>query len=398
MWQTQNNQLYRKFEFQDFKSAFAFMTHVAALAEKQNHHPTWRNAYNVVEIWLCTHDAGSVITEKDWKLAKEIDGVVEASFSTFHSKQSSEQHVNSALFGVAVGDALGVPVEFTRRTDLEQNPVTDMRGFGTYNLPPGTWSDDSSLTFCLAEALCSGFDIDQIGATFVQWYYKDYWTASGHVFDIGIGTREALYRIKHGTKAELAGGTDEDANGNGSLMRILPLVFAIKDLPIEERFNRTKQVSSITHGHIRSVMACFYYLEFARQIIEGRGKFEIYENLQKMLPSFLAEMGIEPTEIAHFDRILKANITDLPLSEIRSGGYVIETIEACIWCLLTTDNYKDAVLKAVNLGHDTDTTAAVTGGLAGMFYGFDAIPSKWVNALARKGDIQDLVQRLSKSF
>jgi ADP-ribosylglycohydrolase len=273
-----------------------------------------------------------------------------------------------------------------------------MRGFGTYNLPPGTWSDDSSLTFCLAEALCSGFDIDQIGETFVKWYYKEYWTASGHVFDIGIGTREALYRIKHGTKAELAGGTDEDANGNGSLMRILPLVFAIKDLPIEERFNRTKQVSSITHGHIRSVMACFYYLEFARQIIEGRGKFEIYENLQKMLPSFLAEMGIEPTEIAHFDRILKANITDLPLSEIRSGGYVIETIEACIWCLLTTDNYKDAVLKAVNLGHDTDTTAAVTGGLAGMFYGFDAIPSKWVNALARKGDIQDLVQRLSKSF
>lgn len=397
MWQTQNNQLYRKFEFQDFKSAFAFMTHVAALAEEQNHHPTWRNAYNVVEIWLCTHDAGSVITEKDWELAKEIDGVKEASFSTFHSKQSSE-HIYSALFGVAVGDALGVPVEFTRRTDLEQNPVTDMRGFGTYNLPPGTWSDDSSLTFCLAEALCSGFDIDQIGETFVKWYYKDYWTASGHVFDIGIGTREALYRIKHGTKAELAGGTDEDANGNGSLMRILPLVFAIKDLPIEERFNRTKQVSSITHGHIRSVMACFYYLEFARQIIEGRGKFEIYENLQKMLPSFFAEMGIEPSEIVHFDRILKANITDLPLSEIRSGGYVIETFEACIWCLLTTDNYKDAVLKAVNLGHDTDTTAAVTGGLAGLLYGFNGIPKAWVDKLARKGDIQDLVQRLSKSF
>jgi ADP-ribosylglycohydrolase len=181
-------------------------------------------------------------------------------------------------------------------------------------------------------------------------------------------------------------------------MRILPLLFYIQDKPIEERFKLTKQVSSITHGHVRAAMACFYYLEFARQITEGRGKFEIYENLQKSLPLFFAEMGIEPTEIAHFDRILKANITDLPLSEIRSGGYVIETIEACIWCLLTTDNYKDAVLKAVNLGHDTDTTAAVTGGLAGLLYGFDAIPSKWVDALARKGDIQDLVQRLSKSF
>jgi ADP-ribosylglycohydrolase/pterin-4a-carbinolamine dehydratase len=398
MWQAQNNQLYRKFEFQDFKTAFAFMTQVAALAEEQNHHPNWRNAYNVVEIWLCTHDEGYTITEKDWELAKGIDGVKEASFSTFHSKQSSEQHVHSALFGVAVGDALGVPVEFTRRTDLEQNPVTDMRGFGTYNLPPGTWSDDSSLTFCLAEALCSGFDIDQIGATFVQWYYKDFWTATGHVFDIGVGTREALYRIKHGTKAELAGGTDEDSNGNGSLMRILPLLFYIQDKPIEERFKLTKQVSSITHGHVRAAMACFYYLEFARQIIEGRGKFEIYENLQKSLPLFFAEMGVEPSEIAHFDRILIQDISVLKKDGIQSGGYVVHTLEASMWCLLSTEDYPSAVLKAVNLGRDTDTTAAVTGGLAGLLYGFDAIPSKWVNGLARKGDIQDLTNRLNKSL
>jgi ADP-ribosylglycohydrolase/pterin-4a-carbinolamine dehydratase len=394
MWQTQNNQLYRKFEFQDFKSAFAFMTHVATLAEKQNHHPTWRNAYNVVEIWLCTHDAGYTITEKDWELAKGIDGVKEASFSTFHSKQSSE-HIYSALFGVAVGDALGVPVEFTRRTDLEQNPVTDMRGFGTYNLPPGTWSDDSSLTFCLAEALCSGFDIDQIGETFVKWYYKDYWTASGHVFDIGIGTREALYRIKYGTKAELAGGTDEDANGNGSLMRILPLVFAIKDLPIEERFNRTKQVSSITHGHIRATMACFYYLEFAKLITEGKDKVDIYQNLQKSLPFFFAEMGIEPSEIVHFNRILIQDISVLKKDDIQSGGYVVHTLEASMWCLLSTEDYPSAVLKAVNLGRDTDTTAAVTGGLAGMLYGFNGIPKEWVDKLARMGDIEGLAKRFT---
>jgi ADP-ribosyl-[dinitrogen reductase] hydrolase len=304
----------------------------------------------------------------------------------------------SALFGVAVGDALGVPVEFTRLEVLDQNPVTDMRGFGTYNLPPGTWSDDSSLTFCLAEALCSGFDIDQIGATFVQWYYKDYWTASGHVFDIGVGTREALYRIKHGTKAELAGGTDEDANGNGSLMRILPLLFYIQDKPIEERFKLTKQVSSITHGHVRAAMACFYYLEFARQIIEGRGKFEIYENLQKSLPLFFAEMGVEPVEIAHFDRLLIQDVSVLKKDDIQSGGYVVHTLEASMWCLLTTNTYAEAVLKAVNLGRDTDTTAAVTGGLAGMLYGFNGIPKAWVDKLARVGDIEDLVQRLSKSF
>lgn len=301
----------------------------------------------------------------------------------------------SVLFGVAVGDALGVPVEFTRREVLDQNPVTDMRGFGTYHLPPGTWSDDSSLTFSLAEALCSGFDIDQIGAIFVKWYYKDYWTATGHVFDIGVGTRQALYRIKNGTKAELAGGTDEDSNGNGSLMRILPLLFYIQDKPVEKRFELTKQVSSVTHGHIRAVMACFYYLEFAKQLIDGKDKVDIYKDLQNYLPQFFSEIGIDQSEIAHFYRIFNQDISDLAEDEIQSGGYVVHTLEASMWSLLTSNSYSEAVLKAVNLGRDTDTTAAVTGGLAGLLYGFDAIPSKWVNALARKGDIEELADQLA---
>ena len=303
--------------------------------------------------------------------------------------------IKSALFGVAIGDALGVPHEFSRPEDLRENPVTDMVGYGTYDLPPGTWSDDSSLTFCLAESLCSGFNTDHMGELFVRWYYQDYWTATGDVFDIGIGTRNALYKIKNGTKAELAGGCDEKDNGNGSLMRILPLVFAIQNLPIEERFERTRKVSAITHGHIRAVMACFYYLEFAKQLIEGKSKFDIYKDLQTALSSFFKKEGIDSTELAHFDRLLQNNIADLPLSEIRSGGYVIETIEACIWCLLTTDNYKNAVLKAVNLGHDTDTTAAVTGGLAGLLYGFDEIPQVWVEKLARVEDIVVLSRNLS---
>lgn len=280
---------------------------------------------------------------------------------------------------------------------LRDNPVNDMVGYGTYNLPAGTWSDDSSLTFCLAESLCSGYNTDHMGELFVKWYYQDYWTATGEVFDIGIGTRNALYKIKNGTKAELAGGREENDNGNGSLMRILPLVFAIKDLPIKERFERTKHVSSITHGHIRAVMSCFYYLEFAKQLIEGKTKFDIYRTLQTSIPLFFTEIGIDQAEIEYFNRLLKANIADLPLSEIRSGGYVIETIEACIWCILTTENYKEAVLKAVNLGHDTDTTAAVTGGLAGLLYGFDGIPSEWINSLARKSDIEELVERYEKN-
>jgi ADP-ribosyl-[dinitrogen reductase] hydrolase len=309
----------------------------------------------------------------------------------------SAHFFKSALFGVAVGDALGVPHEFSPPETLRDNPVTDMVGYGTYNLHAGTWSDDSSLTFCLAESLCSGYNTDHMGELFVKWYYKDYWTATGEVFDIGIGTRNALYKIKNGTKAELAGGREENDNGNGSLMRILPLVFAIKDLPIKERFERTKHVSSITHGHVRAVMACFYYLEFAKQLIEGKTKFDIYRSLQTSIPLFFTEIGIDQAEIEHFNRLLKANISDLSLSEIRSGGYVIETIEACIWCILTTENYKEAVLKAVNLGHDTDTTAAVTGGLAGLLFGFDGIPSEWIDALARKSDIEELVERVEKN-
>jgi ADP-ribosylglycohydrolase len=302
--------------------------------------------------------------------------------------------IKSALFGVSVGDALGVPVEFNSRQSLRINPVTDMMGYGTYNLPVGTWSDDSSLTFCLAEALTQDFDLDVIGENFVKWTHDNYWTPHGHVFDIGISTRQAISRLAKGEKAELAGGFNETDNGNGSLMRILPLLFYLLDKPINERFDITKKVSSITHGHIRSVIACFYYLEFANQILVGKSKFEIYKNLQTEISNHLTSLVINPKEIELFDRLLKGDITKRKEDEIQSSGYVLHTIEASIWCLLTTDSYKEAVLKAVNLGSDTDTTGAVTGGLAGLLYGFDNIPTNWIEQTARNGEIENLAERL----
>ncbi|MCZ2130714.1 MAG: ADP-ribosylglycohydrolase family protein [Bacteroidia bacterium] len=305
------------------------------------------------------------------------------------------EEIKSALFGIAVGDALGVPVEFNNRQAISKNPVTDMIGYGTYNLPAGTWSDDSSLTFCLAEALVKEFDLNVIGQNFVKWYHENYWTPHGNVFDIGIATRQAISRLAKGEKPELAGGFDESDNGNGSLMRILPLLFNLLDKPINERYNITKQVSSITHGHIRSVMACFYYLEFAKQIFEGKDKFEIYKNLQIEVSNHLTNLAINPKEIALLDRLLKSEIHKLDEDEIQSSGYVLHTLEASIWCLLTTDNYKEAVLKAVNLGSDTDTTGAVTGGLAGLLYGLDNIPINWINQIAKKDDIENLEERLA---
>lgn len=305
------------------------------------------------------------------------------------------EKIKAVLFGVAVGDALGVPVEFFPRERVQENPVTTMIGYGTYNLPKGTWSDDSSLTFCLVEALTTGYNLDTIGQNFVKWCYEDYWTPRGEVFDIGITTQKAINRLANGVRPDLAGEKGPSSNGNGSLMRIAPLLFYIFDKPIEERYDLIKQVSSITHAHIRSVIACFYYLEFARLLLTEKDKFKAYNALQTNVTDYLKSLSIPDSEIVAFDRLLKNDITDLKEEDISSSGYVLHTLEASIWCLLTTDNYKDAVLKAVNLGEDTDTTGAVTGGLAGLLYGMDNIPKDWIKTIARKEDIEELAERLT---
>jgi ADP-ribosylglycohydrolase len=314
------------------------------------------------------------------------------------SEYKSLTLVKSVLFGIAVGDALGVPVEFKSRQALYKNPVTEMVGYGTYGLPAGTWSDDSSLTFCLAEALANDFDLNTIGQNFVKWYHHNFWTPRGTVFDIGIATRQAIVRLAQGERPDLAGGFDESSNGNGSLMRILPLLFYLQDKSLNERYEVTKQVSSITHGHIRSVIAYFYYLEFARQLSMGKDKFEAYRGLQTKISNYLTNRSVNPLEVALFDRLLKNDISELGEDEIQSSGYVLHTLEASIWCLLTTDSYKEAVLKAVNLGSDTDTTAAVTGGLAGLLYGVDNMPLSWITQIARKDDIEDLAERLTEKL
>ena len=306
--------------------------------------------------------------------------------------------IKSTLFGLAVGDALGVPVEFRNREFLRANPVADMREGGTHKQPAGTWSDDSSLTFCLAEALTTPFDPQVLAGNFISWRYQNYWTADREVFDIGISTAAAIERLAKGIPPQLAGGMEESENGNGSLMRILPLVFYVKDRPIEERFELTKIVSSLTHQHIRSVIACWYYLEFARLLLIGKNKKAAYQALRKSIPPFLKKLDILPGEIAKFDRLLKDDISLYEESDIQSSGYVVHTLEASIWCLLRTDSYKAAVLKAVNLGEDTDTTGAVTGGIAGLLYGFDSIPSDWIAQLARKDDINDLAERLAAAI
>jgi ADP-ribosylglycohydrolase len=166
----------------------------------------------------------------------------------------------SGLMGLCIGDALGVPVEFTSRVERIKSPVTSMQGYGTWNVPPGTWSDDSSLTFCLAECLCNGFSLDAIANSFSRWYHEAYWTAHGEVFDVGnttflaIAKRCCLRQIanyKQGIPPLEAGGKTENSNGNGSLMRILPMAYYHKSLTFAELISRVHQVSCITHAHMR---------------------------------------------------------------------------------------------------------------------------------------------------
>lgn len=300
----------------------------------------------------------------------------------------------SGLMGLCVGDALGVPVEFTSRAERVKSPVTTMQSYGTWNQPPGTWSDDSSLTFCLAESLCRGYSLDTIANSFWRWYKQAYWTPRGDLFDIGPTTHAAIMRLKQGVVPHHAGGKVEDSNGNGSLMRILPMAYCHKTVTFPELMARVHDVSAITHAHVRSQMACGIYISIAVALLAGASLQAAYLQGLEKIQSIYSEREYL-LERRHFGRIFSGEIAKLPVEEINSGGYVIDTLESSLWCLLNTSSYSEAVLKAVNLGGDTDTTAAVTGGLAGIYYGVENIPPEWMNKLARKQDIINLAERFA---
>ncbi|WP_100898404.1 ADP-ribosylglycohydrolase family protein [Nostoc flagelliforme] len=302
----------------------------------------------------------------------------------------------SGLMGLCVGDALGVPVEFTSRAERVKSPVTTMQGYGTWNQPPGTWSDDSSLSFCLAECLCRGYSLDAIANSFWRWYKEAYWTPRGDVFDIGQTTHTAIMRLKQGVVPHQAGGKVENSNGNGSLMRILPMAYCHRNFTLSELLARVHDVSAITHAHARSQMACGIYISIAVALLEGADLQTAYlQALQDIQTIYSVREFL--LEKPHFGRIFSGEIAKLPVEEINSGGYVIDTLESSLWCLLNSSSYSEAVLKAVNLGGDTDTTAAVTGGLAGIYYGVENIPKQWMNQIARRQDIIYLAERFARA-
>ena len=303
------------------------------------------------------------------------------------SMPDQKSRMLGGLWGSLVGDALGVPVEFQNRAARVADPVTGMRAFGTHRQPAGTWSDDGALLLCSIESLVErGFDTGDMGRRFLQWHNQALWTANGDVFDVGIATSQALMRIRQGIPAEEAGGRDQYSNGNGSLMRILPVVLhALRQEPAVFR-DRLHRASSITHGHPRSQMACVFFGLIVQTLLEGRSAATTHQSVSIAF----ARVYEGSPELDAFRNVLLPNLADVPEIEVNSGGYVMETLHAALWCFLTTASFKECVLKAVNLGSDTDTTGCVAGGLAGIFYGEAAIPEEWRDALPKQVELSGL--------
>lgn len=306
---------------------------------------------------------------------------------------SKRDRILGGLWGSLVGDALGVPVEFKDRASVQADPVKDMRGNRTHHQPPGTWSDDGAMILCTAESLLHHeFNLTDMGDRFVRWMNNGLWTANGDVFDVGGTTATALLRIAKGMPAEQAGSQSEDSNGNGSLMRILPLVLRFTTEPIESFTGRLEKCSAITHAHARSPMACVFYGLVIRQFMLGLQPGAALDSARAEFTGWYERSA----EFSRFHHILEDDFVSVPEGEIVSTGYVLHTLHASLWCLITTRSFEECVLRAVNLGGDTDTTGCVAGGMAGVHYGVNAIPDKWCQALARHDDVEVLFNDFSQ--
>lgn len=319
-------------------------------------------------------------------------------------------YIKGSIWGLVVGDALGVPVEFKEREVIRKHPVTDMMEYGTHYQPKGTWSDDSSMMLCTLDSLGDKgeIDYDDIMAKFASWLYEGEYTPYGEAFDYGGATCRAIERYRNGVAPLECGGCAERDNGNGSLMRILPVVLHLyenhghfKKCSKIRVADTIHQASSLTHGHSTSTIGCGLYGFMLGTVINFKNGEEDGESLLDALECRHAWKVYEYCEetIAKYSRLKDMRaFAALPEDEIKSGGYVVNTLEAAMWCFLNTDNFADCVLKAVNLGNDTDTTAAVAGSIAGAYYGMEGIPTEWLNCLAKKEWIAELIEKFEKSL
>jgi ADP-ribosyl-[dinitrogen reductase] hydrolase len=285
------------------------------------------------------------------------------------------------LLGLAVGDAVGTTLEFKPRGSF--TPITDMVGGGPFRLQPGEWTDDTSMALCLATSLleCEGFDAEDQMQRYCRWRDESYLSSNGRCFDIGNTVNSALRRYQ-AEGNPYAGATDAWSAGNGSLMRLAPIpLFYFSEPDKVEHY--AAESSRTTHGAAECLDACRLFSRQLLRALNGEVKEQI---LSADGAAFHGAPKIQKTALG--DYRIKGE------EAIRGTGYVVDCLEAALWCFYTTDSFAAAILKAANLGDDADTTAAVCGQLAGAYYGLSGIPRHWLDRLVQREMIQDIADRL----
>ena len=308
--------------------------------------------------------------------------------------------VKDSLYGFVIGDAMGVPIEFKTREELMMNKVTTMLGYGTYNVPEGTWSDDTSMTLATMDSMIKNkgkININDIADRFCNWYNNAEYTATNKVFDIGNQTVAALheyqsskYRIQKSGENFSYSLVDVNKNGNGSLMRMLPVALYCyyNNLSYKDVLNVVRDISAITHPHERSVMGCYIYVRYVMFLLDGKDKVEAYNMVRSLDYSMFSK---DSNEV--YARILQEDISKINIDDIKSSGYVVHTLEAVMWGVLNCDNYNDSIITAINLGDDTDTVGAITGSISGILYGYDTMNKEWVSTLKNRKYLDNIIRK-----
>ena len=303
------------------------------------------------------------------------------------------------MLGVIVGDALGDPVQFMSREEIAgraAGPVTGMESGGVFHMPEGTWTDDSSMALAALDSIrrLGKVDLKDIMIRFIDWYEDGAYTPFGQAFDMGNTCSAAIERFERERDPMTCGGTSEHANGNGSLMRIMPVcLYAYEKKPDDqEAVKIIHEVSGLTHNHLRAKIACGLYYFCVKEILAGEGG--LTDRLQKGLDhglSFYERDIANRVQLSYYGRLRDLKVfSEIPESGIRSSGYVVDSIEAAIWSLIRTGSFKECLLTAVNLGDDADTVGAIAGGLAGLYYGCDGIPEEWRAVIQRRDWIEEM--------
>ncbi len=287
----------------------------------------------------------------------------------------SIEMVRSLLLGIALGEALSVP-----------------EGRLAFDERQGSWGDDAALSFCLAEMLTGEWNLNYLAELFIKWKEEGYWTAHGKTFTQGRASAFAIERLKIMKENPTeAGLRREKDNGNGALVRMLPLIFALRDKGLKEREEMTRAVASLTHAHMRSLLACNFIIEFTLCIYKGSTMSRAYERTRKAF----AQRYAKEKEIKHFARILKGNLASVSSKDINASAYVIDSLELALWSLLSTDSFQSACLAGLKLGGKKSCGLSIVGGVATLAYGAEGIPEEWLEPLARRADIEDLAFRLA---